>query len=181
MDSIDNYLDALATVNHRGFGFLAAYGVTWLVSGVLWRAVGPLVGAYAALFQGMVALPGALGLTALLAEGDRPAHDTLDLLPFYLSTGQLLMLPLAIVLIRRRRFGLAVAVLAATTAVHFVPYSWLYGTWIYVDAAVVIAVAVAVQVAREPLDDAPSRLGATTCLVTGGTLLLAAAAAYLLG
>lgn len=178
MDDVDSYLQALATVNHRGFGFLAAYGTTWLVSAVLWRVLGTKVGSYAALFQGMVALPLALGLTALSATGARPQNPTLDQLAFYLSMGQLLVLPLAIVLIVRRQQLLAVAALATTTAVHFVPYSWLYGTPVYVVMGALVAVLVAVVVGRSTKGEQDA--GAQICAGTGVLLLLGAVVAVLL-
>src|SRR5690625_7480995 len=49
-----------------GVAFLAAYGVTWLICGVLWRRASERVAAFATLFQGMVAFPVALGLSALI-------------------------------------------------------------------------------------------------------------------
>lgn len=178
MDDVDTYLQALATVNHRGFGFLAAYGTTWLVSGVLWRVWGTKVGSYAALFQGMVALPLALGLTALSASGPRPHHPTLDQLAIYLSTGQLLMLPLAIVLVVRRQQLLAVAAIATTTAVHFVPYSWLYSTPVYLVMGALVAVLVVVVVGRST--EREQDAGAQICAGTSGILLLGAVVAVLL-
>lgn len=177
MDDVDTYLQTLAAVNHRGFGFLAAYGTTWLVSGVLWRVLGSRIGSYAALFQGMVALPLALGLTALSATGGRPQDPTLDQLAFYLSTGQLLVLPLAIVLIVRRQQLLAVAALATTTAVHFVPYSWLYRTPVYVVTGALVAVLVVVVVGRSA--EGEQDAGAQVCAGTGVLLLLAALVAVL--
>jgi hypothetical protein len=86
----------------------------------------------------------ALGLTWLMATGTRPEHPTMDVLVVFLASGQLLALPLAIVLVRRELYGLVVAVLAITTAVHFVPYTWLYSTPVYVVAAATVAVVTSV-------------------------------------
>ena len=42
-----------------------------------------------------------------------------------------------------RRYTMAVATLAATTAVHFLAYTWLYQTPIYLVMAIVIAIVTA--------------------------------------
>ena len=58
-------LRLLAEQNMSGVAFLTAYGVTWLVCGGLWQRASERVAAFATLFQGMVAFPAALGLSAL--------------------------------------------------------------------------------------------------------------------
>ncbi|AXH97079.1 DUF7010 family protein [Ornithinimicrobium avium] len=179
MDELEAYLQTLAAVNHRGAGFLAAYGTTWLAAALLWRLRGSVVGSYAALFQGMVALPLALALTALTASGPRPEGAALNQLAIYLSTGQLLVLPLAVVLVVRRRHLLAAATLSTVMAVHLVPYSWLYRTPAYLGAAVVVALATAVLVGRHLGEEGEARTGGWVCASTGGALLLGASAALL--
>lgn len=178
MADLERDLAALAEATHHGFGFLTAYGLTWVVAGVLWRTAGPRVGAYAALFQGMVALPVALGLTALAATAERPDNPLLTSLSIALSMGQLLMLPLAIILIIAGRLDVAVAALAATTAAHFVPYAWLYQTPVYIVIGVLIGVGTAVLVRRGLDRDRTS--GGGVCLLTGGVLLAGAATAFVL-
>ena len=149
MTDVGDYLSQLADVNRHGFGFLLAYGTTWLVAAALWWRLGPRVGAFAALFQGMVALPLGLGLTALGSVGERPQDPSMNAVSIYLAMGQLLLLPLAVVLIARRHFLLATAFQAVVVAVHFVPYSWLYGTPLFAVMGTVIAVAVTVVVAQQ--------------------------------
>lgn len=168
MDAQD-YVRELAQVNRNGAGFLLAYGLTWLISaGLGWR-FGERVGTYAALFQGMVGLPLGLLLTLVTADGSRPDDPTLNALSIYLSMGQLLILPLVIVLTASGRNTLAVAALAVTLAVHFVPCSWLYATPIYLVVASVIAVGTAVLIAKQ------TRQGSSVpeiCALTGIALLL---------
>lgn len=154
---VNDYLTQLAAANHHGFGFLVAYGTTWLVAAVLGWRLGARVGAWAALFQGMVGLPLGLALTAVAAQGARPEDQTLNALSVYLGSGQLLVLPLAVALVRARRHLLAVVVLAVVLAVHLVPYSWLYGTAAYLVVAVVVAVGTAVVVARSHRARVPAR------------------------
>ena len=122
---VQDYLESLAEVNHNGFGFLVAFGLTWLVAGTVWLRFGEKAGAYAALFQGTVGVPLGLLLTWLTATGPRPDDPAMNALSIYLGSGQLLALPLAIVLIVQRRHLAVVAVMALVLAVHLVPYAWL--------------------------------------------------------
>lgn len=184
MIDVGDYLSALATVNRHGFGFLLAYGTTWLAAAALWWRLGPRVGAYAALFQGMVGLPVALALTALGADGEAPRDPTLTALSIYLAMGQLLVIPPVIVLIRRGTYVLAAALQAVVVAVHFVPYSWLYSTPVYVVGGLVIAVAVTVVLARQDRwagEQPPGRTpGALVCLSVGVPMALGGLVALLL-
>lgn len=173
---VQGYLDALAETNRHRFGFLLAYGSTWLVAALVWHRFGPRVGCYAALFQGMVGLPLGLLLTAVAAVGERPEHEALGSLSIYLAVGQLLALPLVIVLLARESYVHAVAALAVVLAVHFVPYAWLYGTPLYLGVGAVVAVGAAVVVARKDGDER----GALVCALTGATLLLGGTLALLL-
>ncbi|OLV19153.1 DUF7010 family protein [Deinococcus marmoris] len=176
MISAIDYLNALTTVNRHGFGFLLAYGLTWLVAALIWRTQGDRAGAYAALFQGMVALPLAFGLTALTAVGTRPEDPTMNMLSTYLATGQLMVLPLVIVLVMGRRYTLSAAILAATTAVHFLPYTWLYQTPIYLVMAVLLAIVIAMLIRLE--DRRQQSSGALICAASGIILSLGAVAAF---
>ncbi|KAB7739574.1 hypothetical protein GA707_20225 [Nostocoides sp. F2B08] len=171
---VQEYLRELAQVNRNGFGFLLAYGSTWLAAAVLGWRFGERVGTYAALFQGMVGLPLGLLLTAAAADGPRPQDASLNSLSIYLSMGQLLILPLVIVLVTLERYTVAVAALAVTLAVHFVPYSWLYSTPIYIVVAAVVAVGTAVLIARKGPDRAT---GGRICALTGAALILGGLAA----
>lgn len=175
---VQGYLETLAEVNHHGFGFLVAFGLTWLVAGAVWLRFGQRAGAYATLFQGMVGLPAALLLTWATATGTRPEDPAMNALSIYLGTGQLLVLPLAIVLIVHRRFLATAAVMALVLAVHLVPYAWLYGTVAYLVVAVVVALLTAVVVAVHLRRG--STHGGLLCIGSGATLLLAGIATFLL-
>lgn len=172
---VEQYLSELAQVNRNGFGFLVAYGLTWVVAAALGWRFGERVGAYAALFQGLVGLPAGLLLTMLAADGARPQDSTLNSLSIYLSMGQLMILPLVIVLIAKARYSVAVAALAVILAVHFVPYSWLYATPLYVGVAAVVAFGTAALIARESTQRVTV---AQICAVTGATLLLGGVTAF---
>lgn len=175
---VQDYLGTLAEVNHHGFGFLLAFGLTWLVAGAVWLRVGERAGAYAALFQGMVGLPLGLLLTSVTATAARPEDPAMNALSIYLGTGQLLVLPLAVVLIVHHRYLAAAAVMALVLAVHLVPYAWLYGTPAYLVVAAVVAVLTAVVVAVHLRRG--SEHGGLLCVGSGVTLLLGGIAAFLL-
>lgn len=149
MDGVEQYLSQLAQVNRHGFGFLLAYGTTWTLAALVWRRFGPRAGAFAMVFQGMVAVPVALGLTALAATGPSPGHPVLESLSLYLIFSQLVMIPLVVVLIVRERYLTAAVVFTIVLAAHFVPYSWLYDTFLYAVLAALIAASAAVVVARQ--------------------------------
>lgn len=180
MSDVERYVETLAQVNQHGYAFLLAYGTTWCMTGLVWRRFGARVGAYTALFQGMVALPAALALQAATAQGERPIDPVLNELSVYLSTGQLLALPVAIVLIMDRRYAVATLLLSVVTAVHFAPYSWLYGTPLYVVTAGAITIGVIVVLKRWGEEAETDATGPPVCLVTGVALLAGALAALVI-
>lgn len=175
---VRDYLEALAEVNHNGFGFLVAFGLTWLVAGTIWLRFGERAGAYAVLFQGTVGVPLGLLLTWLTATGARPDDPAMNALSIYLGSGQLLALPLAIVLIAQHRHLAVAAVMALVLAVHLVPYAWLYGTPAYLAVAAVVAILTATVVAIDLSRSRPH--GGLLSIGSGVTLLLGGLAAYLL-
>lgn len=137
---MDTDLNRLATVNHHGFAFLFAYGLTWLLAAAVWRWRGEHAGAYAVLLQGVIALPIAFGLMAVTSAGPRPQNPLLDELSTALAVSQVFALPILIYLILRRAHRQVPIVLAAVTIVHFSPYSWLYRTPLYMVLAGVLAI-----------------------------------------
>lgn len=180
MDGVEQYVAQLAEVNRNGFGFLLAYGMTWTVVALVWRRFGPRVGSFAMVFQGMVATPVALGLTALAAPGPAPENAALESLTFYLLFSQMVMIPVVIVLLVRDRYLTAAVVFSIVLAAHFVPYSWLYGTFLYVVLAVLIAAAVTVVVAVESRwGEESERLAGFWITLANGVILLAGGAVAL--
>src|SRR5699024_12288266 len=96
--------------------------VTWLICAVLWRRASERVAACATLFQGMVAVPVALGLSALIgAIGQaRPVAEEVTQLSVLIGTSQLLGLPLLIFLIVKHQYTLVPFSFASITSMHFV-------------------------------------------------------------
>src|SRR5690625_2277104 len=175
MELVDS-LSRLAEQNIFGLAFLTAYGLSWLACGIIWTRATERVAAYATLFQGLVAFPLALGLSALIgAIGQtRPVNDAITQLSVLIGTSQLLGLPLLIYLVIKRHYALVPVVFATITAIHFVLYSWLYQTPLYIGMAVLIALATTTVMATAPEDNARSG-PARVCGVTGGLLLVTAA------
>ena len=120
--------------------------------------IGERVGTCAALLQGMVGSPLGLLLMRVVADGMRPADPV-------------------IVLTALGRNSLAVAALAVTLAVHFVPYSWLYATPNYIVVGFLIAVGTRTSGAKE------TRQGSAitpVCILTGICLLLGGGVALII-
>lgn len=172
MDLMES-LRLLAEQNMSGAAFLTAYGATWLVCGVLWQRASERVAAFATLFQGMVAFPAALGLSALIgAVGqDRPVADAITQLSVLIGTSQLLGLPFVIYLIVKQQYTLAPFAFSVITSMHFVLYSWLYQTPIYIAMAVLISLGSTAVMLTAP--ETTRRVGPTrVSFLTGGVLLL---------
>lgn len=180
--TVEEYRHALGEATGHGWGFLTAYGLTWLVCALAWRRWSARAGAYCTLFQGMVALPLALALTAAGTGPARPSLPGLDSLPIVLSSGQLLALPVVVHLVATGRFTLVPLAMSVVLVVHFAPYSWLYATPLYLimggllAMAAVLATASATRGAADP--DAEASAAERVCLVTGVVLLVCAAVAW---
>lgn len=168
-------LRLLAEQNVSGVAFLTAYGVTWLICGALWRWASERTAAFATLFQGLVALPVALGLSALIgAVGqDRPVAEEITQLSLLVGTSQLLGLPFLIYLVVKQYYALVPLAFAGITSMHFVLYSWLYQTPIYIVMAVLVSLGTATVMFTA--SEARRQAGPTrVCYLTGGLLLLTA-------
>lgn len=139
----------------------------------------PRTAAYATLFQGMVALPIALGLTAITATVDRPELDGMDMLSVLLSVGQLLVLPLVIFLVATRRYTLVPLAMAIVLVVHFAPYSWLYATPLYLIMGAAVAIGVTAAMGLKVRIDLPeeqlSTIQAGRASLTTGLVLVSCA------
>jgi hypothetical protein len=182
--TVAEYLHALGEATGHGWGFLAAYGLTWLVCAVAWHRWSAKVAAYCTAFQGTVALPLALALTAVGPGAPRPSMPGLDSLSILLSTGQLLGLPIVIYLVATGRFTLVPLSMTILLVVHFAPYSWLYATPLYLVMGGVLSVAAVISMttaAGDATAPAAEISGARrVCLVTGVVMLACAAVAILL-
>ncbi len=174
MDLVES-LRLLAEQNVSGVAFLSAYGLTWLVCGVFWRRAAERTAAFATLFQGMVAFPAALGLSALIGAigPDRPVAAEITQLSILIGTSQLLGLPFLVYLVVRGQYALVPFAFAAVTSMHFVLYSWMYRTPVYIAMAVLVSLGSAAVMLAAPAGERRSG-PARVCFLTGGLLLAAA-------
>ena len=182
-------LNLLAEQAVSGIAFVTAYGLTWLICGAFWHRASARTAAFATLLQGMVAFPLALGGSALIgAIGQgRPVADEITQLSVLIGTSQLLGLPFLIFLVVKHWYTLVPVAFATLTSMHFVLYSWLYRTPVYIVLAVAVAVGAVIVTltatppARSTQDDertdsqeVPAAGAARACLLTGGLLLATA-------
>lgn len=181
---LDEYRHLLGEATGHGWGFLAAYGVTWIICAAAWKRGGPKVGAYVTLFQGMAALPLALLLTALTPGPPRPSMAGMESVAILLACGQLLGLPVVIYWVARGHFARVPLGMVILVVVHFAPYSWLYATPLYlVMGAAVSVVAVladalgSADTDRDQESEADVRPPTRTCLWTGVIMLVSSAVA----
>ena len=181
--SIDEYRHVLGESTGHGWGFLAAYGLTWLVCAVVWKMGSDRAAAYCTLFQGMVALPLSLVITAATPGPARPSMTGMDDVSVLLALGQVLALPIVIYLVVRQQLTVVPLAMAIMLVVHFAPYSWLYATPLYFVAGGAISVAAALAHASARRDHAtgPERESAgagRVCASTGVVMLLSAGIAW---
>ncbi|WP_025620487.1 DUF7010 family protein [Salinispora cortesiana] len=179
---VEEYTRALAAANRYGWAFLAAYGITWLVAAAAWARARARTAVIVTLFQGMVALPVAQALTLLTPGPPPPHHAALDSLSVTIATGQLLGLPVVIFLVLSRRYTLVPLGMVILVVVHFAPYSWLYGTPLYLVLGAAISVAAALVSHRTEREGGPGSIAGAhrTCLSTGLLMLTGAAVALAL-
>lgn len=182
--TLDDYRIALAEANLLGWGFLAAYGMSWLVCGVAWQRASARTAAFFTLFQGLAALPVAILLTALTSGPAPPAMASIDTLVILLAAGQNLGLPIVIYLTASKRYSMVPLAMALLVAVHFAPYSWLYATPLYLvmGGAVSVGAVVAMVIGDRSggATDDTSRGPMLLCFTVGGTMAVSAVVAVLL-
>ncbi|WP_144122723.1 DUF7010 family protein [Catellatospora sichuanensis] len=177
---VEEYIQALALANRHGWAFLAAYGTTWMLCALAWLRASPRTAAYITLFQGAVALPGALALTALIPGPPRPDLAVFDSLSVTIATGQLLGLPVVIFFVISGRHTLVPLVMVTILVVHFAPYTWLYGTPLYAMMGAAISLSAVLLTHRAEREGGPGQVvGARRVCLSTGLLMLSGAVAAL--
>lgn len=144
---------------------------------MLWRTLRSEHATLATLFQGMFALPVAVGVSAGLGMfEERPGGAVITQLGVLISMSQLLVLPLLIVLAVRGRHTLVPLVFSLAGAIHFVPYAWLYQSVLYLVMPVVLALGLAIIYGTDRTARHGELLGRVAagrvCALTGVTLLV---------
>src|SRR5699024_12821289 len=97
---------------------------------------------FATLFHVMVALPIALSVLVMIEETgqERPVSVSIHQLSVLVGFSQLLGLPFLIYLVIKQYYRLVPLDFAGITSMHFVLYSWLYQTPIYIVMALLISI-----------------------------------------
>ena len=172
-----NLLIELADVNYSGAPFLIAYGLTWIVCGILWNKLNVSFAAIATLFQGLIALPIALFIMYTIgAFANRPDTGELNKLVIIIAMSQLLALPLLIAMFRKQHYSLIPIIFSTVGAVHFLMYTWLYQTVSYIIMPILIVISTTVVYFNNCDDNGFSTFGASkVCTITGVILLINAA------
>ena len=132
-------LDEVRSSSAGGAPFLIAYGVTFILTGIVAYFLPRETSALIAMFQGGVALPVAFQLEKIMGNGRMSADNPLKSLSAYLAFSQSMAIPFLIVVynIDPRQVPVTMAGLGG---VHFLPYAWLHRTRIYAVVGFLIAV-----------------------------------------
>lgn len=174
-------LQELAQINIFGAPFLFTYGITWIICALLWIKVKPAYAAIATLFQGMVSLPLALGILYLIdAFKYRPEVGEINNLSVLLAMSQLLILPLLIAMFRRKHYTLIPFVFSGAGAVHFLLYTWLYQTPVYIVLSIMIAFVIAIAYGADTESETVSATAAAKASLFTGLVLILAASYFLI-
>nr|WP_042426896.1 hypothetical protein [Geomicrobium sp. JCM 19039] len=144
---------------------------------VLWRKVSLYTASLATLFQGMVALPIALGVSASLGMlTNQPGGELINQLTIMLSLSQMLVLPILILFSIKGNFTAIPIIFSTAVTIHFVPYAWLYQNIGYIAMPIIIAIALTLLYAMDkdkPAGQLMSERGASfVCAVTGISMLI---------
>lgn len=166
-------LQELAQINVFGAPFLFAYGVTWIVCGILWMKVKQSYAGIATLFQGMIALPIALIILYLIGAFEyRPELGEINQLSLIISMSQLLIIPLLIAFYRKKHYTLIPFAFSGAGAIHFLLYSWLYQTIAYIIMSIIIAFAIAIVYGSDMGKESISNSAAAKASIFTGLILI---------
>jgi len=131
--------DEVSASSAGGAPFLICYGITFIITGILALLLPRETSALIAMFQGVVALPCAFWLERRMGSMRLLESNPLRKLSAQLAISQALALPFLIIVYNINP-GQIPVVMAGLGGVHFLPYSWLHRTRIYVGLGVLISV-----------------------------------------
>lgn len=136
--SFDQAFAEVSASSSGGAPFLIAYGVTFLITGVLSFFLPENIVALIAMFQGAAALPVAFWLERRMGRGVLSDDNPLRALAGLMAISQALAIPALIVVFNLNPRAIPV-VLAGLGGVHFLPYAWLHRTRLYLYLAAAVA------------------------------------------
>lgn len=129
-----------------GAPFLIAYGLTFLITGLLSFFLDRSIVALIAMFQGSASLPLAFWLERRMGSARMSSDNPLRVLSGQMAVSQALAIP-ALIVTYSLNPGAVPVVLAGIGGMHFLPYAWLHRTRLYAILAGAIALgAFALQV-----------------------------------
>lgn len=130
-NDINQALDDVSASSAGGAPFLIAYGITFLITGVLSFFLPRSTVALIAMFQGGVALPFAFWLERRMGSRRMSKENPLNQLSGQLAMSQAMGLP-ALIVAYSLNPGAVPVVLASLGGMHFFPYAWLHRTRAYI-------------------------------------------------
>jgi hypothetical protein len=136
--NLDQALTEVSASSAGGAPFLIAYGMTFILTGILSFFLAEETTALIAMFQGVVALPLALWLERRMGWARMSPNNPLRVLSMQLAFSQALALPALIVVFNLNPRAIPV-ILAGLGGVHFLPYAWLHRTRVYAVLATAIS------------------------------------------
>jgi hypothetical protein len=136
--NLDQAFSEVRASSAGGAPFLIAYGATFIISGVLTYLLPEESAALIVLFQGGAALPLAFWLERRLGWGSMATDNPLRALSVYMAVSQVFALPVLVVAFQLNPRSIPV-IMAGLGGVHFLPYSWLHHTRVYMVLAVAVS------------------------------------------
>ncbi len=136
--NLDQAFTEVSVSSAGGAPFLIAYGVTFIITGILSYLLPAETAALIAMFQGAVALPAAFWLERRMGRGRMSVDNPLRALSKQLAFSQVLALPALIVAFNLNPRSIPV-ILAGLGGVHFLPYAWLHRTRSYVVLGIAVS------------------------------------------
>lgn len=121
----------------------------------------------------MVALPIALAILYLIDTFKyRPEVGEINQLSVLLSMSQLLILPLLIAMFRRKHYTLIPFVFSGAGTVHFLLYTWLYQTPVYITLSIMVAFVIAIVYDADAESESISTTAAAKASIFTGLVLI---------
>lgn len=129
----------VVAATRSGFAFLFSNGLGWLAVGVVALRWSVARTATILIFMGFVTMPLALALRGLLGFPDHNPDNPLNQLALLVALTPTVAIPAVIVAYLKYPVYLP-AVMAALLGGHFLPYTWIYQTRIYLVLGISVAI-----------------------------------------
>jgi len=128
----------IVTSSAGGAPFLICFGATIALAGLVWPLLPVKIAALVVMFQGNLALPAAFWLERRMGWTTMAADNPLKSLSIQLAMSQIVAFPAVIVAYALSPAAVPVT-LAAIAGGHFLPYSWLQRTPVYIALAIAVS------------------------------------------